>query len=69
VYWGDAARPYAQALARRPGPILPLITGTPDRSHATREVHLCVDTTAAGGNTTLLSGDDAGAAPLAHDVA
>ncbi len=58
LYWGDAAtaRSYAQALSRRTGPILPLITGLPDTGHALHERHVCVDTTAAGGNTALLGG-------------
>ena len=43
------------ALARRPGPILPLISehDTPERYALER--HVCVDTTAAGGNATLLA--------------
>ncbi|PZP18175.1 MAG: bifunctional proline dehydrogenase/L-glutamate gamma-semialdehyde dehydrogenase, partial [Kocuria rhizophila] len=58
LWWGDAetARDYAQALAARPGPILPLVTAMPDRAHAVHERHLCVDTTAAGGNAALLAG-------------
>ena len=58
LWWGDAetARDYAQALAGRPGPILPLVTAMPDRAHAVHERHLCVDTTAAGGNAALLAG-------------
>ncbi len=57
LWWGDGAtaRAYAQALAARPGPILPLITGAPDRAHAVLERHLCVDTTASGGNAKLLA--------------
>ncbi len=60
VWWGDAgtARAYADALCERPGPILPLITGLPDRGHACQERHLCVDTTAAGGNAALLAGEN-----------
>ena len=38
------------------GPILPLITGFPDVAHAHHERHLCIDTTAAGGNAALLAG-------------
>ncbi|WP_412509698.1 hypothetical protein, partial [Roseovarius sp. SYSU LYC5161] len=38
------------------GPILPLITGMPDTGHACHERHVCVDTTAAGGNAALLGG-------------
>ncbi|MEQ8901646.1 MAG: bifunctional proline dehydrogenase/L-glutamate gamma-semialdehyde dehydrogenase PutA [Roseovarius sp.] len=58
LWWGDArdARAYAQALAERAGPILPLITGRPDTGHALLERHVCVDTTAAGGNAALLGG-------------
>ena len=58
LWWGDpeTARAYAQALTERAGPILPLITGQPDAAHALHERHLCVDTTAAGGNTALLAG-------------
>ena len=57
LYWEDGpdARAYAQTLAARSGPILPLITGSPDAAHALLERHLCVDTTAAGGNAALLS--------------
>ncbi|MGI3164158.1 bifunctional proline dehydrogenase/L-glutamate gamma-semialdehyde dehydrogenase PutA [Pseudooceanicola sp. 200-1SW] len=58
IWWGDAAqaRAFARDLAARQGPILPLITGLPDRGHACHERHLCVDTTAAGGNAALLAG-------------
>ncbi|MCU0825929.1 MAG: bifunctional proline dehydrogenase/L-glutamate gamma-semialdehyde dehydrogenase PutA [Tabrizicola sp.] len=56
VWWGeaDAGRPYARALAARPGPILPLIAAL-DAVHALLERHLCIDTTAAGGNAQLLA--------------
>ena len=53
---GEQPRAPAQALTERAGPILPLITGQPDAAHALHERHLCVDTTAAGGNTALLAG-------------
>jgi RHH-type proline utilization regulon transcriptional repressor/proline dehydrogenase/delta 1-pyrroline-5-carboxylate dehydrogenase len=58
VWWGDkaTARGYAQALARREGPIIALCTGRPDVGHTQFERHLCVDTTAAGGNASLLAG-------------
>nr|WP_309501440.1 bifunctional proline dehydrogenase/L-glutamate gamma-semialdehyde dehydrogenase PutA [uncultured Roseovarius sp.] len=58
IWWGDAetARAYALALSERSGPILPLITGAPDTGHALHERHVCVDTTAAGGNAALLGG-------------
>ena len=58
IWWGDhdTARGYRKALAQRAGPILPLITGAPDTGHVMGERHVCVDTTAAGGNAKLLSG-------------
>lgn len=58
LWWGEAARAraYAQALAERAGPIVPLVTTAPDRAHVLHERHLCVDTTAAGGNAALLAG-------------
>ena len=57
-WWGDAARAraYEQALARRDGPILSLLRGKPDLGHVMAERHICVDTTAAGGNAALLGG-------------
>jgi RHH-type proline utilization regulon transcriptional repressor/proline dehydrogenase/delta 1-pyrroline-5-carboxylate dehydrogenase len=57
LYWGDDAnaRQIAQALARRDGAILPLVTDRPDRAHVALERHLCVDTTASGGNAQLLA--------------
>ncbi|AWB49119.1 bifunctional proline dehydrogenase/L-glutamate gamma-semialdehyde dehydrogenase [Gemmobacter aquarius] len=56
VWWGDAGtgRAYARALAQRKGPILPLIGGIPDAGHAMLERHVCIDTTASGGNAQLL---------------
>jgi RHH-type proline utilization regulon transcriptional repressor/proline dehydrogenase/delta 1-pyrroline-5-carboxylate dehydrogenase len=59
VWWGDAgtARALRCSLAKRPGPILPLITGDPDKGHAVAERHVCIDTTAAGGNAALLAGE------------
>ncbi len=58
LWWGDAetARRLEQALARRSGPILPLIPGLPDRARVLGERHICIDTTAAGGNAALLGG-------------
>ncbi|MBK5923244.1 bifunctional proline dehydrogenase/L-glutamate gamma-semialdehyde dehydrogenase [Rhodovulum sulfidophilum] len=57
LWWGDAeaGRAYALALAERDGPILPLIAGMPDPAHVRLERHLCIDTTAAGGNAALLA--------------
>ncbi|MFK7938311.1 MAG: bifunctional proline dehydrogenase/L-glutamate gamma-semialdehyde dehydrogenase PutA, partial [Roseovarius sp.] len=58
LYWAndDTARALVQALAQRDGPITPLITGLPDTGHVQHERHVCVDTTAAGGNAALLGG-------------
>ena len=47
-----------EALAGRDGPIVALITEPPNSQYAHRyalERHLCVDTTAAGGNASLLA--------------
>ena len=57
LWWGEAgtARAYAQALAGREGPILPLVGGLPDRAHVAHERHICIDTTASGGNARLLA--------------
>ncbi|MGJ8628991.1 MAG: bifunctional proline dehydrogenase/L-glutamate gamma-semialdehyde dehydrogenase PutA [Sulfitobacter sp.] len=56
LWWGDAdtARQIEQALAKRDGPILPLIRGLPDTARVRAERHVCVDTTASGGNAALL---------------
>jgi len=57
VWWGndDIARQIEQLLAQKSGPILPLITGSLDKAHVHLERHVCVDTTASGGNAELLS--------------
>jgi RHH-type transcriptional regulator, proline utilization regulon repressor / proline dehydrogenase / delta 1-pyrroline-5-carboxylate dehydrogenase len=56
LWWGEAVKgqAYAQSLAARPGPILPLIA-MPDAGHTCHERHLCIDTTASGGNAQLLA--------------
>ncbi|MGI6245806.1 MAG: bifunctional proline dehydrogenase/L-glutamate gamma-semialdehyde dehydrogenase PutA [Pseudochelatococcus sp.] len=58
IWWGDEAtgRAHANALAGRDGEIVPLITRMPDPAYVLHERHLCVDTTAAGGNAALLAG-------------
>lgn len=58
LWWGDAdqAGALALALAQGAGPLRPLITAMPDQAHVAHERHLCVDTTAAGGNAALLAG-------------
>jgi RHH-type proline utilization regulon transcriptional repressor/proline dehydrogenase/delta 1-pyrroline-5-carboxylate dehydrogenase len=57
LLWDDTAsqRAAGAALARRAGPILPLVTTLPDRAHVLIERHVCVDTTASGGNAALLA--------------
>lgn len=54
--WGNTEfqRAVRQALADREGPILPLISSD-DFSPCLLERHVCIDTTAAGGNASLLS--------------
>jgi RHH-type proline utilization regulon transcriptional repressor/proline dehydrogenase/delta 1-pyrroline-5-carboxylate dehydrogenase len=55
LWWGPGGRAHARALASRPGPILPLIGDMPDKAHAVLERHVCIDTTASGGNAQLLA--------------
>ena len=57
LWWGaaDVGQAVAVALAARTGPIIPLITGLPDAAHVLHERHVCIDTTAAGGNAALLA--------------
>ena len=50
-------RAIERALARRTGPIVPLIVGQPDVARVMGERLVCVDTTAAGGNAALLGGE------------
>jgi len=44
-----------KCMANRPGKIIPLITHTDDVLRFSLERHVCIDTTAAGGNATLLA--------------
>ncbi len=55
AYWGENARPYLKALARRAGPIIPLTTGVGQAAQYSVERLVCVDTTASGGNAGLLA--------------
>ena len=57
IWWGDDAtgRAIETALSQRKGPITALVTGIPDAAHVLHERHVCVDTTAAGGNAALLA--------------
>lgn len=43
-----------QQLAATSGPLLPLLNSTEDSSRFLLERHICIDTTAAGGNASLL---------------
>jgi len=56
LWWGDAdtGRAIETALAARTGPIIPMIPGLPDTARVRAERHVCVDTTASGGNAALL---------------
>ena len=58
LWWGDTetARRLDQVLADRDGALVPLITGLPDIARVMSERHVCIDTTAAGGNAALLGG-------------
>lgn len=51
----DWTRELRIALAQRDGPILPLVTETIAPERFVLERHLCIDTTAAGGNASLLA--------------
>ena len=58
LHWsGDAqtARTLELALAQRHGPIVPLLMGHITQTDVLHERHVCVDTTAAGGNAALLA--------------
>ena len=57
IWWGDqnTGREIEKALSARSGPITALITGMPDAAHVLHERHVCIDTTAAGGNAALLA--------------
>ena len=57
VYWGDETvkRALRQALAARRGALLPLVTHQGLAAYCLLERHLCIDTTAAGGNAALLA--------------
>lgn len=57
IWWGDndTGRAIETALSQRNGPITALITGLPDQAHVMHERHVCIDTTAAGGNAALLA--------------
>ena len=51
----DWTRELRVALSERKGPILPLVTDSVAPERYVLERHLCIDTTAAGGNASLLA--------------
>jgi RHH-type proline utilization regulon transcriptional repressor/proline dehydrogenase/delta 1-pyrroline-5-carboxylate dehydrogenase len=51
----EAARQYRVALAKREGEILPLVMDTTVMARYQTERHMCIDTTAAGGNASLIA--------------
>ncbi|MBF9035568.1 hypothetical protein HKCCE2091_15075, partial [Rhodobacterales bacterium HKCCE2091] len=57
IWWGDAetARALRIALAARDGALVPLVTEADPAPRLVLERHLCIDTTASGGNATLLA--------------
>ena len=58
MHFGDEAalKPWRQALARREGPIIPLLSSPAEAARLIIERCVCVDTTASGGNAELLAG-------------
>ncbi|MDI6026230.1 bifunctional proline dehydrogenase/L-glutamate gamma-semialdehyde dehydrogenase PutA [Corticibacterium sp. UT-5YL-CI-8] len=52
----EALRPIRKALAQRQGPIVPLVSEVLYPAAYAHERAICVDTTAAGGNASLLAG-------------
>ena len=59
AFWGNPedARQLRQALAQRHGPILPIFDDDADMAErCVLERHVSIDTTAAGGNVSLLAG-------------
>ena len=51
----DWTRDLRVELSERAGPIIPLVTETVAPERYVLERHLCIDTTAAGGNASLLA--------------
>ena len=58
MHFGEEAalKPWRQALARREGPIIPLLSTPAEAERLLIERHVCIDTTASGGNAELLAG-------------
>jgi len=57
ISFAENAGDYRKALAKRQGAIVPLFCEKDFALWLTREKHVCIDTTAAGGNAALLAGD------------
>ncbi|MEQ8399787.1 MAG: bifunctional proline dehydrogenase/L-glutamate gamma-semialdehyde dehydrogenase PutA [Roseitalea porphyridii] len=57
AFWGEetSARAIRKALAGRDGPLVPLATARDIAPACLIERHVCIDTTAAGGNASLLA--------------
>jgi RHH-type proline utilization regulon transcriptional repressor/proline dehydrogenase/delta 1-pyrroline-5-carboxylate dehydrogenase len=57
AYFAEDAtlRSIRQALSARTGAIIPLLTASEDAARLLVERHVCIDTTAAGGNATLMA--------------
>jgi RHH-type transcriptional regulator, proline utilization regulon repressor / proline dehydrogenase / delta 1-pyrroline-5-carboxylate dehydrogenase len=57
VLWSESIdlRKARQALAEREGPLIPLITQRDMADRCLVERHICIDTTASGGNASLLA--------------
>ncbi|WP_207061902.1 hypothetical protein [Motiliproteus sp. SC1-56] len=54
----ETLRTYRIALAAREGALLPLITEADAPERFVIERHLCIDTTAAGGNASLIAASE-----------
>ncbi len=57
AWFGDAEKlkEIRLSLSRRTGALLPILTSADDIARLVHERHICIDTTAAGGNATLLA--------------
>ncbi len=57
VCFAEDLKPLRMALAEREGPIVPLLCDSDFEFWLMKERHVCIDTTAAGGNASLLAGE------------
>jgi RHH-type proline utilization regulon transcriptional repressor/proline dehydrogenase/delta 1-pyrroline-5-carboxylate dehydrogenase len=57
AWFGDdeTLKTLRQALSQRDGALLPILTGRGDIARLQLERHVCIDTTAAGGNASLMA--------------